>query len=396
MPKDWPETTLGEVLTERQETPDPTEIDSGAIPIVSKIGFNDGKIELRRDGKTRTGMISIRPGDLVLSGINALKGAIAIYDRSAKAPIAATIHYSAYVPNEDRVDVQYLWWLLRSDYFHERLASFLPGGIKSELKAKRFLPIPVPLPPLVEQRRIVERIEGLARRVEEARGLRWEAEYDTSDILGSEIIRIFSDGKTKEWKSYKLGDLVVEMCYGTSAKAHEQLYGIPVIRMGNIQDGRLDLRDLKYMYPSENELGKLILHFGDILINRTNSAELVGKCAVFDLPGDFLFASYIIRVRLNQEIANPFLIAQYINSPIGRSYMFNERKQMTGQANVNSKKLANLPISLPSLDEQHLIVAYLDTLQAQVEELRRFQAETQKELEAVMPSILNRAFKGEL
>lgn len=88
----WKEILLGEVLTERREMPSPESLENGEINIVSKIGFNQGKIELRSDGKTKTGMILIRPGDLVVSGINAAKGAIAIYDENQLKPIAATIH----------------------------------------------------------------------------------------------------------------------------------------------------------------------------------------------------------------------------------------------------------------------------------------------------------------
>jgi len=79
MKRKWPTVPLGEMLTERRETPPDEAILSGKIPIIAKIGFNDGKIELREDGKTRTKMILIRPGDLVISGINATKGAIAVY-----------------------------------------------------------------------------------------------------------------------------------------------------------------------------------------------------------------------------------------------------------------------------------------------------------------------------
>lgn len=394
MTNGWQEVLLGDVLTERRETPSLESLESGEVGIVSKIGFNAGKIELRADGKTKTGMILARPGDLVISGINAAKGAIAIYPETAKKPIAATIHYAAYIPNKEQVDIQYLWWFLRSAAFRDIVQNHIPGGIKTELKSKRFLAIPIPLPSLKEQQRIVVRIESLAARVNEAQSLREEADKEADLLIGREIASLFSNAKG--WNSYNLGDLISEMSYGTSAKAHNERVGIPVLRMGNIQNGKLDLTDLKYMYPSEQEMNKLRLQKGDILVNRTNSAELVGKCAAFDLEGDYLFASYIIRVRLNQQKADPRLVAQYINSPAGRAYMFAERKQMTGQANVNSKKLAALPIILPPLDEQRRMVAYLDGLQAKVNALRELQSASGEELSALMPSILDKAFKGEL
>ena len=341
-------------------------------------------------------MILIHPGDLVLSGINAIKGAIAIYDKVATAPIAATIHYGAYIPNDERVDVRFLWWLLRSETFRKILLQYLPGGIKSELKAKRFLPVPVPLPPVPEQQRIVARIEEMARRVEEARGLRHEAVEEAEALMGAAIVSAFSSGKKRGWTDFTLGDITTDIRYGTSEKAFDEPSGVPVLRMGNIHDGKLSLADLKYIDLPVNELDRLRLRGGDILVNRTNSAELVGKCAVFTEPGEFVYASYIIRLRLDLQKAVPRLVAAFINSPIGRQYMFDQRKQMTGQANVNSQKLKALSLSLPPLPEQRRIVAYLGGLQAKVDALRRLQVETQKELDALMPSVLAKAFAGEL
>jgi type I restriction enzyme S subunit len=207
---------------------------------------------------------------------------------------------------------------------------------------------------------------------------------------------LFELGQAQGWTQGKLGDYVANDCYGTSEKTNDDKNGIPILRMGNIQNGRLDIRDLKYLHIEKKVRAKLLLQKDDILVNRTNSAELVGKCAVFDLDGDYGFASYLIRLRLNLDEANPRLVANYINSPRGRSYMFAERKQMTGQANVNSQKLKALPIALPSLQEQHRIVTELDTLQSEVNRLKHLQSETAAELGALLPAILDRAFKGEL
>jgi type I restriction enzyme S subunit len=166
--------------------------------------------------------------------------------------------------------------------------------------------------------------------------------------------------------------------------------------MGNIQHGRLDLHDLKYLHIAEKDRERFLLKRGDILVNRTNSAELVGKCAVFDTAGDYAFASYLIRLRLDTETAEPQLIASYINSPTGRAYMFSERKQMTGQANVNATKLKALPIALPPLAEQRRIVSELEELWSKVDALRKFHTQTAAEIDALLPSVLDKAFKGEL
>ena len=127
-------------------------IETGETRIVSKIVFDTGEIEFRTDTKTKTKMILIQPGDLVISGINVAKGAISIYSETEEKQASATIHYSAYEVKKDKADGYFLWWLLRSNTFKEILARNLPGGIKTELKAKRLLPIEVPLPPVDEQR----------------------------------------------------------------------------------------------------------------------------------------------------------------------------------------------------------------------------------------------------
>src|SRR5207249_672557 len=104
----WSKVLLRQVLVERKEVPDAESLARGEIRVVSKIRFDVGRIELRQEAGTKTGMILVRPGDLLLSGINATKGAIAIYGSDNADLVAATIHYGAYSVVEDRVDVSYL------------------------------------------------------------------------------------------------------------------------------------------------------------------------------------------------------------------------------------------------------------------------------------------------
>lgn len=184
-----------------------------------------------------------------------------------------------------------------------------------------------------------------AAQIHEARTLRHQAAEEAEALVANQIKALFERGQESGWTSGRLGDYVVDDCYGSSEKTHDDSSGTPVLRMGNIQGGRLDLRNLKYLHIAEKDRAKLVLKRGDIVVNRTNSAELVGKCAVFDEERDFAYASYLIRLRLDTDKADPCLVASFINSPAGRAYMFSERKQMTGQANVNATKLKALPIA---------------------------------------------------
>ncbi len=358
-------------------------------------------------------------GTLVVALYGATVGKTGILEISAASNQAVC----AVSPKTKEITSKFLFWFFRYKRPEFLGASF--GGAQPNISQKIIRETTIPIPPLelqkdltdffsiVEQKqkhheveypplpqkyenvlRIVKRVEALTTRIAKAQSLREEASREVDYLYGREVAELFTNAK--DWQTYNLGELTTDVCYGTSEKAHSEKDGTPVFRMGNIQNGKLDLSGMKYMHPSQQELKKLTLQKGDILVNRTNSAELVGKCAVFDLDGDYLFASYIIRLRLDPQKANPYLVAEYINSPLGRAYMFAERKQMTGQANVNSQKLRALPIKLPLLDEQRRIVAYLDSVQARLASVRELQSATGDELSALLPSVLDRAFKGEL
>ena len=181
----WEKVRLGEVLIERKEAPDPVALEKGEIRIVSKIGFNTGELEFRASTATKTKMIQFHPGDLVFSGINAAKGAIAIYPHNEEKPASATIHYSAYAVNPERADVTFLWWLFRSKAFQHILFRTLPAGIKTELKSKHLLPISVNLPSLSEQRRIVTKINHFLVKLNEVCVLSEQLKVELSVFAGS-------------------------------------------------------------------------------------------------------------------------------------------------------------------------------------------------------------------
>ena len=192
----------------------------------------------------------------------------------------------------------------------------------------------------------------------------------------------------------RLGDVVVDTRYGTSEKCSDEAEGVPVLRMGNIRRGRIDPSGLKYLHPAADELRKLTLSAGDILVCRTNSAELVGKCAVFELVGQWAFASYLIRLRLDVSRADPHYVAAFINSSLGRSYMFSNRKQMTGQANINTATLRGVPLPLPALEQQQRFVARLHALEGQLTRIRHISRAVSVEFEALIAAGQNRLLGG--
>jgi type I restriction enzyme, S subunit len=395
MSKQWPKVKLGEVLRHRKEF----------ITIDDLTNYKRPRVQLHVQGivqrdevpgaliKTKKQQVC-RAGEFLVAEIDAKVGGFGIVPESLNDSIVSS-HYFLFVIDEAKLNRRFLDFFIRTPTFREQVAA--QGSTNyAAIRPAHVLGYEIPLPPLVEQRRVVARIDGLAAQIHEASTLRHQATEEAEALVANQIKAMFEHGQNSGWKSGRLGDYVVDDCYGSSEKTHDDITGTPVLRMGNIQNGQLDLRNLKYLHIADKDREKLVLKRGDIVVNRTNSAELVGKCAVFDENREFAYASYLIRLRLDANRADPRLVASFINSPAGRSYMFNERKQMTGQANVNATKLKALPIALPQLPEQRRIVAELDALQAEVDKLKCLQAETAAELDALLPSILDRAFKGEL
>jgi type I restriction enzyme, S subunit len=162
------------------------------------------------------------------------------------------------------------------------------------------------------------------------------------------------------WRWAKLGDVTDGPGqYGTSQKATRQETGLPVLRMGNLRDGRIAWENLKYVALPRAEEDKFRLVAGDILFNRTNSAELVGKSAVFDSAQDAVFASYLIRFRARPSVVEPEYLCAYINSRFGRAFIVANMARAVGQANISASAMQRFPVPVPPLDEQRRIVGLL-------------------------------------
>jgi type I restriction enzyme S subunit len=393
----WPTIRLGEILKERLETPAPDDLALGSVRIVSKIKFDTGQIELRTGSETNTGMILVRPGDLLVSGINAVKGAIAIYDTNETDPIAATIHYGAYEINRQRADIHFLWWMLRSQYFKELLLENVPGGIKTELKAKRLLPIPIPLPPLPQQSQMVARIEGLADRIKEARNLRQQATAEIEVLRSSftSTLCLASDSRL-----IAVGDLVGHdsLRNGKSVKSAGNIGDVRCLTLSAMRNGLIDLDDNKVVPMSREEAGPFLVRNGDVFVVRGNgSKSLCGMAGrVADKKDGVIFPDLFIRIPLPAQYILPEFFVAVWNSSMIREIIEEKAKTTSGIWKINQGHILSTFIPVPSIADQRRIVEALSELQGDIGSLKSLQAETAGELDALLPSILDHAFRGEL
>ncbi|NWF53854.1 MAG: restriction endonuclease subunit S, partial [Syntrophaceae bacterium] len=201
----------------------------------------------------------------------------------------------------------------------------------------------------------------------------------------------------EDWIWTRIGEVIQKIQYGTSEQAGDDSTGIPVIRMGNIFEGKIVFDNLKYFRKGWPQLNDFLLKDGDVLFNRTNSMELVGKTAVYkrNYP-EAIFASYLIRVEVNKDSYNPDLLSFFINSFYGRKYITSVVSQQVGQANVNGSKLSFMPIPLPSPVEQKKIVEEIEARLSMAECMEKNAEQTLKQSDKLRQSILKSAFEGNL
>jgi type I restriction enzyme S subunit len=198
------------------------------------------------------------------------------------------------------------------------------------------------------------------------------------------------------WVWASIDQLTVEQKYGSSSKTNDNPTGIPVLRMGNIQDGGLNFSNLKYLPADHDEFPVLHLQDGDLLFNRTNSPELVGKTAVYRSQiSPCSFASYLIGVRFSSAYI-PEIAAAFINSAYGRSWIKSVVVQQVGQANVNGSKLSALAVPVPPFEEQQEIISVLSGQASETVEQLKGVDIALKQSNAQRQNILRAAFSGQL
>jgi len=392
MTETWPQVRLGTIITERRETPDVADVAAGMYPIISKISFGPGTIELRSEIGSRTNMILVRPGDLLISGINANKGAIAVYDEESAKPAAATIHYSAYEVKKDRAHADYLWWFLRSEEFRKILLGALPNGIKTELKSSRLLCLEIPLPSLDEQRRIVSQMEDRFNKVKIAHRSRLEAKSlaDTAmdSMIGAQMGGFPITGSLGEV-------LTVKPRSGPSFATSRDWSGTPVLMPSSVTGFGVDVTKVEYGAGAIMVSEKDQLQPGDILIARGNKRDQVGNAGI--VPPEaagYVCANLLMRMRLDEKLADASFCIYWLRSPMIRKYVL---EHMTGTSphiqKINQKTVLALPFPTKTpVVEQRRVVRLLDRLQKSVDALRRLQEETGSAFDALAPSISDREF----
>ena len=196
------------------------------------------------------------------------------------------------------------------------------------------------------------------------------------------------------WFWERLGLMTLGVEYGTSAKSQPE-GKVPVLRMGNMQNGKIDWTDLVYS-DNDEEIKQYLLKKGDVLFNRTNSPELVGKTSIIETDEKAIFAGYLIRINHLTEITDGRYLTYFLNSMIAKKYGNFVKTDGVNQSNINGQKLINYPFVFCSLKEQKEIADILEQKFTACDQLADEIAKQLKQAELLKQAVLKAAFSGSL
>ena len=391
-----------DILEERLNRFTPAQANLLQLKRINKIDFL-GKIHMSTNQKTRTNMIRIKHGDFVISGINASKGAVSVYQ--GIDDIIATIHYSSYKINEKNIDRIFFQLLVTSGWFKESLKKLLKSGIKTEIKPKKLLSLSMNIPKsLKAQRRIAEQYssilfqidkikineeknkilikkfkEMIFQKIIEGRFIISDLETSQQEYLkrikkSQEQKKFFLKKRQKDierngyehkfriprhWNLLKLKDI---LAFGpvngfSSKKAVSYDTGIKTLILTATTSGIFKPKFYKNIEANLSEESCFWIKKGDILVQRSNSLEHVGIVAVVDQDVEkMIYPDLMMKLQIIPEVNLDF-IHLVLCSHASRKYF---RTRARGTANkmpkINQLTLLNLPIPLPPKEEQNQIV----------------------------------------
>jgi type I restriction enzyme, S subunit len=296
-------------------------------------------------------------------------------------------------PNRDVLEPTFLKYMLLTRALQSKLQEKATGATARGIKASLLKKIEITFPSISKQERIVaildEAFEGINQAIANT-----EKNFTNARELFESYLNNILTQKGDGWVDTTLSELCDKVEYGTSSKSTPE-GRVPVIRMGNVQNGSICWDNLVYTDKAE-DIKKYILKNNDILFNRTNSAELVGKTAIYRNEKPAIFAGYLIRLHRKEDLIDADFLNYYLNSIPAREYGKTVMSRSINQANINGTKLKGYPISIPKLVEQKEIVERVREIQESTKQLQIIYQQKLAALTELKQSILQKAFTGEL
>jgi len=390
LPKEWERVRVGtlvrQVTTRVKVNPD-KEYNMAGVRWYGEGVFH--RETVNGDAMSASQVTPLVAGALIYNRLFAWKVSFAVVPPEL-ADCYVSNEFPQFIPDAARIIPEYLYiFCTRETTIHAVNAASTGSSAvsRNRFKEEEFLNFEISLPPLAEQKAIVaswrkaqDEITAARERVKKRKveiddrffadlGLRsptqvsmpkafavWWQDFLRWGVRFNQLNQTGADVSQGAFPLVDVDSLLEVVQYGTSEKANSNGNGVPILRIGNIKDRGLDFTELKHVTLPEKTLAGLLLKDGDVLIIRTSgSRDLVGTCAVFRGQGNFVFASYLIRLHFDTERVLPEFVSWFLNSPLGRQQVDAVSRQIM-QNNINSEELRGLQITLPPLTLQKQIM----------------------------------------
>lgn len=289
------------------------------------------------------------------------------------------------------IDSLYLYYCIKS--MKDKIVALGTGSTFKEISKEVLSLIKIPLPPLDIQKKIAAVLD----KADRLRQLRKQAMEKLDKLAESVFLDMFGDPVTnpKGWEIKKLQDISEIVSGVTKGKKYngKELINIPYMRVANVQDGFLDLSEIKTISVTFIEAIKYKLKYGDILLTEGGDPDKLGRgCVWRNEIEECIYQNHIFRVRVNKNIVLPEFLSSLVGSNYGKKYFLRESKQTTGIATINSRQLKKFPVLIPKLDLQKKFQFIYNKIRTDsqifLKSFNRFNN--------LFNSLLQRAFKGEL
>lgn len=375
----------------------PIEWEPTGKPIIRIQNLTNSSTEINRTTKTFEEKYSVRAGDLLF----AWSASLGAYIWNGEDGWLNQ-HIFKVIPKKD-ISKKYLYYYLL--HVVDQLYAKAHGSGMVHITIKPFKATTIPLPPLPEQRRIVDRIESLFAKLDEAKQKVQDA-LDSFETRKAAILhkaftgeltapwRKEHDVEMESWITVSVSEICHSLKYGT-AKKSESEGAVVVIRMGNLQDGEIDWSDLAYSNDKE-DIEKYKLMPGDVLFNRTNSPALVGKTSIYRGEYPAIYAGYLIKLDYDHSRITGDYLNYSLNTISAKEYCNSVKTDGVNQSNINAKKIGAYKFAMPNIEEQTEIVRILHDLLAKEQQAKEATEAVLEQIDLMKKSILARAFRGEL
>ena len=426
----WKNVRIGEFLTERQGRYKPDDNAIVTYKRLDKIDFS-GTIHIS-EKPSKTDMIIVQPGDLVISGINVAKGAIAVYQ--GMEPVTATIHYSSYIFDDSAIDLEYFKYFVKSPAFIETLKKQVKGGIKTEIKPKVFLPLEILLPDLSTQKQIVKKISVNLKRVNKlAKEIETQKRY--AKQLRQNILQDAIEGKlTADWRKehpVQKGnpDYDAEALFEQIQKERkvdkkrkalppildaEKPFELPTgwkwVRLGDVISiethivNSSDYLDLIQIAPDDIEKGtgellenlRTVREKGVISVNHLFPKDVLlyskirprlRKIVYVDFEGLCSADMYPLNTKMNKHFIKYLMLSDYFDVEV---YKFDNRVKMP---KINQSQLSSIKIPIVPLAEQNKIAEKIETVFTKCKQLEHEVSRCKRYINQTMQDVLKNALE---